>query len=285
MSIARHLQADGPSAPTLAAARTHWVDWVGHQRVLEVVDDPVDLPMWIVKNRDRADEILGALIRVGAQDRAAITYVCWLMKPAAVRIASMLADAHESIDELVVSHLWTTVAEMDPTSANLAATIKRATLRGVQAELGIGEGAHRLDPTAARTTPLDATDLGYLADLRSSRTPNGSSVDEDHRAGLLTAAELSVLELRTLLEDAVAAAAITETERQILLDLSVAHAVTSARGPWSGRGCGSGGLMSRPALTAVGERHGVGGSTVWRRSQGAIRRLRAFAIEEEIRVA
>lgn len=283
MRVARILQADSPTAPTLAAARERWLDWMEHQPQIGVVDDPVTLPAWIVAHPERADVVLRALIRIGADDRCAVTFVCWLMKPAAVRIAAGLADADESIDEIVASHLWTVVAETDPQSpAPVAGSIKRATLRGVQAELGIGEGARRSSPMSARTTPVDDADLGYLTALQAGRQLSGGYLDGDPRTDLLTNAELSSLELARLLQDAVSSAVISESERQVLIDLMVtAHESAKASGPWSGRACGSGGLMARPVLTAVGERHGVGATTICRRSAAAMKRLRAFATEEK----
>lgn len=273
MSVARNLQADSPTAPTLATARARWIDWMRLQPDLNVVEDPVSLPSWTVKHPSHADAILRALVRIGALDRDAITFVCWLMKPAAVRIAVSHADAHDRIDDLVTSHLWTAVVDVDPDSTSpVAASIKRATLRGVQAELGIGEGARRLGRTAERTIPVDATVLTNL---------HPADVLSDPAVTLLDAPARRLLDL---LDAATAAGAITSADRRVLIDLAVAadrHAPATCASPARG----TVGLLAHDVSNHVAQLHGVSARTVRRRARASLDKLRDFAHQADLDAA
>jgi hypothetical protein len=161
MSVAKMLGVDDVEGPAMTLARSRWIEWTTMEPELAVVDDLADLSNWTRSaDYEATDLVLRTLAKLGSPtghaDPAAITALTWALLPGASKIAWDLSDLSITIDELVASHLWSTVKTFGwENRRSVAFSILRDTRKGVQAELGIGDGARRSGRTWMQTTCVD----------------------------------------------------------------------------------------------------------------------------------
>ncbi|MBK8460745.1 MAG: hypothetical protein IPL43_11665 [Micropruina sp.] len=260
MSVATQLGLTDPDRGLLGQARHRWAGWCGQHPGLRVVDDLLDLPGWLrAADKAHADDVLHVLAVLaspsGGGDDVAAGALAWVLLPGVCVVAHRLRGLSGRIDEVVAAQLWIEVRAFPwQRQRKVAANIVMNTRRGVLRELGVGAHLREVDPTWARTVPVEpAADVWRVVETRA--TPSGPS------AGA---------ELAAVMAWAVAEGVIDEGDR----DLLVALAVAADEAGVTRSGCGQGGLCSRRVAAAVAARVGVSASTVRRR---ATRSLRAVA--------
>ncbi len=262
MSVAKMLGVDDVEGPAMTLARNRWNQWTAMEPDLAVVDDLSDLSTWTrTADYEATDQVLRTLAKLGSTtghaDPAAITALTWALVPGAAKIAWDLSDLSTTVDELVASHLWTSVKTFDwENRRSVAISILRDTRRGVQAELGIGEGARRSGRTWTQTVCVD-DDSPVWRELLS--TPADDEL-ENPAADLLD-----------LFSEATSAGVITQADRVLLIDLAVAADSEN----YSGRR-GRAGMTGSAAVAAVATRHGLNPRTLRRRAGLSLDRLAQF---------
>ena len=263
MSVAKMLGVDDVEGPAMTLARNRWTHWTTMEPELAIVDDLADLNRWTRSaDFEATDRVLRTLVKLGSStghaDPAAITALTWALVPGASKIAWDLLDLSVTIDELVASHLWSTAKTFDWESRrSVAFSILRDTRRGVQAELGIGEGARRAGRTWMQTVCVNDDSLVWRGLLN---TPAGD--EEDNPAA----------DLLDLFSEATSAGIISQADRALLVDLAVAadNENHSARR-------GRAGMTGSAAVAAVATRHGLNPRTLRRRACLSLDRLARFA--------
>lgn len=264
MNIANYLGVQDLHTPTMTEARHRWNDWCGTEPALAVVTELDDLPEWSWTRDPRTDDVLRALVRLGSLhgEPLATTVLCWLLVPGAGEIARQHQHLSPAVDEITAGALWLAASEVDWTRpTQILPSVLRATRRALQAELGIGEGAHRRDRAWAAARPWGPSAAGwtYIFERRS-------------------AAPSAAVELLNLLEEAIADEVITAADRDLLLDIAVVtdvHELEDATpAPARREACG---LGNRAAAAAVSRRLGVSERTVRRRLHRCIVDLSAYA--------
>ena len=263
MSVATMLGVEDVDAPAMMEARRRWEAWTAMEPDLSDVDDLLDLRGW-TRSADAGakDAALRALAKLGSStggdDPAATTALTWALVPGAATVAYRMSDLASNIDELVASHLWTSAKTFAWESRRCVATsILRDTRRGVQAELGIGEGGRRDDRTWSETVCMEPA------------SPAWQHLDFD--ASCQDAGPADALDL--LLENATGAGVITAADRALLTELVIAAAENGNGFAAKGRG----GLAGRAVTEVVAGRRGMDARSVRRRAARSIDRLTAFA--------
>lgn len=263
MSVAKMLGVDDVEAPAMTLARSRWNHWTTMEPDLAVVDDLTDLGSWTrTADYEATDRVLRTLAKLGSStgyaDPAAITALTWALLPGAAKIAWDLSDLNVTIDELVASHLWSSVKTFDwQNRRSVAFSILRDTRRGVQAELGVGEGARRAGRTWMQTICVDDDSTVWRGLLN---TPAG---DEQGSA---------VADLLDLFSEASRAGIITQADRALLIDLAVA----ADNENYSARR-GRAGMTGSAAIATAATQHGLNPRTLRRRACLALDRLAQFA--------
>ncbi len=263
MSVAKMLGVDDVEGPAMTLARSRWMQWTTMEPELAVVDDLADLSSWTRSaDYEDTDLVLRTLAKLGSStghaDPAAITALTWALVPGASKIAWDLSDLSVTIDELVASHLWSTVKTFGwENRRSVAFSILRDTRRGVQAELGIGDGARRSGRTWMQTMCVDDNSSVWRG------LTNTPAQDEQGSAAA---------DLLDLFSEATGAGVISEADRALLIDLAVAadNENCSARR-------GRAGMTGSAAIAAAATRHGLNPRTLRRRACLALDRLAQFA--------
>lgn len=263
MSVAKMLGVDDVEGPAMTLARSRWIEWTTMEPELAVVDDLADLSNWTRSaDYEDTDLVLRTLAKLGSStghsDPAAITALTWALVPGAAKIAWDLSDLSATIDELVASHLWSSGRTFDwENRRSVAFSILRDTRRGVQAELGIGEGARRSGRTWMHTVCVDDDSPVWRGPL------NALAVDEQAAA---------VADLLDLFSEATSAGVISQADRDLLIDLAVA----ADNENYSARR-GRAGMTGSAAVVAIATRHGLNTRTLRRRACLSLDRLAQFA--------
>lgn len=136
-------------------------------------------------------------------DRRAYTAIAWLLMPGASLVAGRLRRLTEVIDQVVSGQLWIQICEHDPADDTyVAATILRAVERESLAEPGLGELAKRRDPTWASAVLIERYDETIPAE------------EPD--------AEEAPVQLIEFLRRALDSGALSDQDRDLLLDLALA---------------------------------------------------------------
>lgn len=184
MSVGSQLGLDDDSE-LLAQVRLRWPVWTAEDSRLAVVSEFDDLRGWLSSaSRNAADDVLLALAMLaapdGGDDAAAAAALAKCLLPGACRIASSLTSlpsrdvlrdsqpvglgarsTFERIDELVASQLWIEVRTFPwRRLRKVAANILMNTRAGVLREIGEFVHVARVDPTWARTTPVESLAFG-----------------------------------------------------------------------------------------------------------------------------
>lgn len=256
MSVAARLGVGDLDGPLMAYARRRWPAWCECEPELGSVEDLRDLPAW-TRASDRVDceRVLNTLARLGSpsggDDPAAVTALVWLLVPGAARIAAGLADRSVDIDELVASHLWLAARTVEwQRTCHTAATILRATSRGVHCELGIGDAARRADRAWANSTAVDPFSRMWRGQVAPDDEPDAAS------------------ELSELFDEARGVGALAEADEQLLWDLA-----STADRLGSPAARGRGGVMTSRVAGEVAERRRSSPTTVKRHAARTLRIL------------
>ncbi|MBD8605371.1 hypothetical protein IFT73_00775 [Aeromicrobium sp. CFBP 8757] len=263
MSVAKMLGVDDVEGPAMTLARSRWIQWTTMEPELAVVDDPADLSSWTRSaDYEATDRVLRTLAKLGSStghaDPAAITALTWALLPGAAKIAWDLSDLSVTIDELVASHLWSTVKTFDwENRRSTAFSILRDTRKGVQAELGVGDGARRSGRTWMQSVCVDEDSPVWR------RLFNTLVEDEQDNPAA---------DLLDLFSEAISAGVISKADRALLVDLAVAADSEN----YSARR-GRAGMTGSAAVAAVATRHGLNPRTLRRRACLSLDRLAQFA--------
>lgn len=247
MSVGKCLGVDNLDAPNMREAAAEWPRWQEAEPTLDVVDDVHDLPRWM-RRADPAnrDAVLAALVRVAETDGRATLVLGWLLVPGASLLAGRLHRLADVIDEVVAGQLWIQICEHDPTDTTyVAKKILSRVERETMAELGIGDLAKRRDPAWASAV---------LTDRFDESIPTAAPTDEDVTE-----------ELDDILRRALACGALTDADRDLLLDL--AHAAHRIGAPLRR---GRAGLTAPSVAQMVSEDHGLAARTVRRHAADAL---------------
>ncbi|MBC7632602.1 hypothetical protein [Aeromicrobium sp.] len=259
MSVATMLGVYDVEGLSMVEARRNWNSWAETEPSLSSVEDLLRLRAWTRTAGTRArDDALRALAKIGSatggDDTTAVTALTWVLVPGAATIAHRMSDLTPDIDELVATQLWIACRTFAWQNGRpVAVSILRDTLRGVQAEVRVGDGAWRRDHTWAKTKCVEPA---RVARLPQPLQPGGDSISV-------------LLEFLSVANEA---AVISSIDQRMLIDLAVA----SEDVPGSGRR-GRGGLMTPVASEAVAAKWGMSARTVRRRTSASIDRLAAFA--------
>lgn len=263
MSVAIRLGVDNMDGPTMTEARSRWSSWVEREPALAGAGELRDLRAWTrTADAEKKDCALRSLAKLGSarggDDAAAITALTWALVPGASTLAHRMSDLSDDIDELVASHLWIAAKTFEwERRRSTAASILRDTLRGVQAELGVGDGARRQDRVWVRTLCVEPSSPSWQHRVE----PFKSSSDD------------ASAELLELLEAAADVGVITSKDRDLLIDLALASDEAGVPGRR-----GRAGLMTPRASEAVALRWGVSSRTIRRRAARAIESLQTFSV-------
>jgi len=261
MSVATQLGLSDPEQGLLGQARQQWTTWCQRHPTLAVVEDLLELPHWLKQaEKPLADDVLHTLARIGSQrggdDVVAAGALAWLLLPGVCLVAHRLRSLTNRIDEVVAAQLWLEVRGFPwERQRKVAANIVMNTRRGVLRDLGVGESAREVDPTWARSVPLEpAADLWGVLEARQAPKDTPASA-----------------ELAEVLNWAVGAGVIEDRDLDLLISLAVA--ADEAGVTRSGRG--QGGLCSRKVAHRVASSRGVSDATVRRRATASLRAVAA----------
>ena len=263
MSVAKMLGVDDVEGPAMTLARSRWIQWTTMEPELAVVDDLADLSNWTRSaDYEDTDLVLRTLAKLGSSaghaDPAATTALTWALLPGAAKIAWDLSDLSNTVDELVASHLWSSVKTFGwENRRSVAFSILRDVRRGVQAELGIGDGARRAGRTWMQTICVDDDSPVW----RGLPNPPAGDAQGSPAADLLD-----------LFSEATSAGIISQADRTMLIDLAVA----ADNENYSARR-GRAGMTGSAAVAAVATRHGLNPRTLRRRACRSLDRLAQFA--------
>lgn len=260
MSVAKCMGVEDLDAPNMREVRAEWPGWRDADPVLNVVDDIADLPGWMRKATPvERDAVLTGLRHVAGSDPRAYLALAWLLMPGASLIASRLRSLTDTIDEVVAGQLWIQICEHDPTDdAYVAAKILRQVDHESRAELGVGELSKRRDPTWANSVLVERLD-------ESARVKESDSAGDERE------------ELDELLCRAIDSGALSECDRDLLVDLALAahHSGAPLRR-------GRGGLTTPSVAQMVSEDHPLSARTIRRHASDAIDVLADIAHHDEL---
>lgn len=250
MSVAKCLGVADLDAPNMQEMRAEWPRWQNVEVALNVVDDIGALPRWM-KHATPAerDGVLAALRRVAESDRRAYVALTWLLVPGASLVAGRLRRLADVIDEVVAGQLWIQICDHDPADDTyVATTILRRVERESLAELGIGDLARRRDPTWAISVLIERYDEAIPAEEPDAEEPR--------------------VQLIELLRRALDSGALSDQDRDLLLDLAVAANLADA--PLRR---GRAGLTTPSVAQLVSDDHALAARTIRRRAASALDRL------------
>lgn len=261
MSVAKCLGVDDLDAQNMQEVRAQWPIWQDAEPALNVVDDIAALPRWMKQATPSGrDAVLAALGREAASDRRAYVALAWLLVPGASVVAGRLRRLTEVIDEVVAGQLWIQICEHDPADDTyVAATILRAVERESLAELGLGELAKRRDPTWASAVRIERYDETIPAEEPE--------------------AEEAQVQLIELLRRALDSGALSDQDRDLLLDLALAANLAGA--PLRR---GRAGLTTPSVAQLVSEDHALAARTIRRHAADALDRLGELALRSGLAI-
>jgi hypothetical protein len=251
MSVAKCLGVDDFDAPNMQEVRAEWPRWQHAEPALNIVDDISALPRWMKQATPaERDAVLVGLRRVAEIDRRAYIALAWLLVPGAALVSRRLRRLTEVIDEVVAGQLWIQICEHDPADdAYVATTILRLVERESMAELGIGDLAKRRDPAWASSVLIERYDESI-------------PVQEPDDAGEPRE------QLGELLRRALDSGALSDLDRDLLLDLALAANLAGA--PLRR---GRAGLTTPSVAQLVSEDHALAARTIRRHAANALDRL------------
>jgi hypothetical protein len=252
MGVAALLGVEHLGTPLMEAACRAWPRWCDADPELAVVDELAELPEWMRHAaRHEGNDVLARLAALTASDTNAVAVLAWLLIPGATRIATDLSDLHRDIDGLVAGQFWIEAARAHELGRRgVAATILRATRRGVLTDLGVGDGARRGDRAWAQVVQVESLD---------ERIPA-----EEVRPW-------SYVELLELLRDALKDRAIIAFDVWLLWELA---SVADERGAPTRRGRMG---LTTPGVTAtVALGSGRSAETLRKRAMKAVTRLQEY---------
>lgn len=250
MSVAKCLGVDDFDAPNMQEMRAEWPHWQHAEPALDVVDDIAVLPRWMKRATPaERDCVLAGLRCLAETDRRAYVALAWLLVPGASLVAGRLRRLTEVIDEVVAGQLWIQVCEHDPADDTyVAATILRGVERESLAELGLGELAKRRDPTWASAVLIERYDETIPAEEPDAEEPK--------------------VQLIELLRRALDSGALSDQDRDLLLDLALAANLAGA--PLRR---GRAGLTTPSVAQLVSQDHTLAARTIRRHAADALDRL------------
>ena len=218
MSVAKCLGVDDLDAPNMQKIRTEWPQWQDAEPALNVVDDIAVLPRWMKQATPaERDGVLAGLRRLAELGPRAYVALAWLLVPGASLVAGRLCRLSEVIDEVVAGQLWIQICEHDPADDRyVATTILRRVERESLAELGLGELAKRRDPTWPSAVLIERYDETIPAEEPDAVEPRVQLID--------------------LLRRALDSGALSDQDRDLLLDLALAANLAGAPLRRAGRG-------------------------------------------------
>lgn len=262
--IAKILGIDEDDSKPLLEAREAWPRWVELDSGLGVVPDLLDLRSWTHGRGEGADPVFRSLARLGSPTGGdvalASTVLCWVLLPGAIKLArEYQSSAGSQIDMLVATELWTAARSVDWRHASsIACAVLRRTRRGVQVELGVGEGGRRSRRGfTVVPKPPEAREF-------NQSTPGDREVDASS-------------ELRDLLESAALDGWLTEDELRLLFELAIAAEHVEASTGVSLICRGRAGLTSREVKDRVADVLGYSPRTIARQASHCLDKLARYA--------
>ncbi|WP_460799182.1 hypothetical protein [Nocardioides pacificus] len=256
MSVAKCLGVDDLDVPNMQEVRAEWPRWQDIERALSGVDHIAVLPRWMKQAKPaERDAVLAGLYRVAMNDRRAYVALAWLLVPGASLVAGRLRRLSEVIDEVVAGQLWIQICEHDPADDRyVATTILRRVERESMAELGLGELAKRRDPTWASSVLIERYDETIPAEEPDAEEPREQLIE--------------------LLRRALSSGALSDQDRDLLLDLALAANLADA--PLRR---GRAGLTTPSVAQLVSEDHALAARTIRRHAADALDRLGEVACQ------
>jgi hypothetical protein len=250
MSVAKCLGVDDLDAPNMQEMRAEWPRWPGVEPALSVADDIATLPLWMKQATPaERDAVLAGLRRLAERDPRAYVALAWLLVPGASRVAGRLRRLTDAIDEVVAGQLWIQICDHDPADDTyVATTILRRVERESMAELGFGELAKRRDPTWASSVLIERYDETIPAEEPDAEEPREQLIG--------------------LLRRALDSGALSDQDRDLLLDLALAANLAGA--PLRR---GRAGLTSPSVAQLVSQDHALAERTIRRHAADALDRL------------
>ena len=234
--------------------QAEWARWQDAEPALIVVDNIGALPRWMMNSTlVERDGVLTALRRVAESDRRAYVALAWLLMPGASLVAGRWRRLADAIDEVVAGQLWIQICDHDPTVDTYVATmILRRVERESMAELGIGGLAARRDPAWASSVLVERYDETIPAEEPDADEPR--------------------VQLIELLRRALDSAALSDQDRDLLLDLALAANLAGA--PLRR---GRAGLTTPSVAQLVSQDHALAARTIRRHAADALDVLREVA--------
>lgn len=250
MSVAKCLGVDDLDAPNMRELRAEWPHWCQIIPALPPVSDLAHLPRWMQGAEPaQRDAVLTVLRRIAETDRRAYVVLAWLLMPGAARVAGRIRRLADEIDEVVAGQLWIQICDHDPNDDKyVAKEILDRVAKESMAELGVGDLAKRRDPAWARVVLTDRFD-------ESIPIPT-------------VAAEDVTEQLDEILRRALDVGALTDVDRDLLLDL--AHAAHRIGAPLRR---GRAGITTPSVAQMVSEDHVLAARTVRRHAAEALDRI------------
>ncbi|WP_114905372.1 hypothetical protein [Ornithinimicrobium murale] len=257
MSVATQLGLHDPDSDLLHLARCSWPHWQQAHPSLRVVEDLLDLPVWVVAHKGTANEVLLSLAELsavdGSDDPAASAALVWLLLPGACLAAHRLRRWSDRIDEVVAAQLWIEARTTNWRSGyNVAANVLMNTRKGVLRDLGVPSPDRDRHDRSWSMTDLTEDPDGAAAHRGEGEPSITSDFCYDLLAEAVETGVLSGDDCRCLLELADAVEVIGETRVNR----------------------GSAGLLGKRPTTAVATQWGVSRETIARRARRAVRALR-----------
>ncbi|GAB3195276.1 hypothetical protein GCM10027062_01900 [Nocardioides hungaricus] len=250
MSVAKCLGVDDLDAPNMQEVRAEWPRWQDVEPALSVADDIATLPRWMKQATPaERDAVLAGLRRLAERDPRAYVALAWLLVPGASRVAGRLRRLTDAIDEVVAGQLWIQICDHDPADDTyVATTILRRVERESMAELGFGELAKRRDPTWASSVLIERYDETIPAEEPDAEEPREQLIG--------------------LLRRALDSGALSDQDRDLLLDLALAANLAGA--PLRR---GRAGLTTPSVAQLVSQDHALAERTIRRHAADALDRL------------
>lgn len=247
MSVAKCLGVDDLGAPNMQEVRAEWPRWQDVERALNVVDHLADLPRWLKHSTPiERDAVLAGLRRLAEHEPRAYVALAWLLVPGASLVAGRLRRLTDAIDEVVAGQLWIQICELDPADDRyVATTILRRVERESMAELGLGELAKRRDPTWASSVLIERYDETIPAAEPDAGEPREQLIE--------------------LLRRALDSGALSDQDRDLLLDLALAANLAAA--PLRR---GRAGLTTPSVAQLVSQDHALAARTIRRHAADAL---------------
>jgi hypothetical protein len=257
MSSMQHLGLTWPSLAERVERSGRWPSWVAAEPALASFSglEAVAATAGDRAHLGRSDELLAALVRLGAadggNDQDAAHAVALLLAKGADRLAGQLRNLSDDIDQMVAGQVWLQIREFPwqrrrrAIAANILMDARRALLR----DLGVDtRGCAR----GVVVILVDTTTDGVA-------TSGGSHALAEHDGDSGPADELI---LAGVLEWATGTGVVTAADAAILLELASCEVAGTVRG-----------LSSAAEINTVATRRGVNEKTVRRIRDRAVRAL------------